>query len=460
MAHGQGAPGGRPLEREAPLLLGGPAERTEQIAPIDPALPSGALRWVRPRPTQDGLLRWCSPKRPVCVHAPRAADAARPAEALGALEAAYERLVYGFSLPAPLGDQGAGGGDELDWYLATDTAAAGGQPPTGEKPLDEPQDGNGAPDVALEALPSRGFDRAAAYCLGESSDLERSATLCVAEASAAARTPATSPSQRRSYATQVWWSLGRVTSSDEDAIFRTQHAPEQPVLARRKGPLSEGSALFFAYLDRVGAQARPVLTSTSALALSATRTPAGALRYRSEPDVADVIRSTFFEKRERVARFWDEFARARFLVDRADGWLGWPGASGRVRRAWTVKSSSLPRNLVLPRPLFPSGSAYLVLEMDHQLNTLAFRATCEGPVSYVWSVLRFDARGNELSSVRVPFKEREPRTEQRISDLEGARELVFVGTNLGGVDLAHPFDPDHEPFEPHGCTVYLTAQVL
>jgi hypothetical protein len=30
-----------------------------------------------------------------------------------------------------------------------------------------------------------------------------------------------------------------------------------------------------------------------------------------------------------------------------------------------------------------------------------------------------------------------------------------VGTNLGGVDLAHPFDPDFEPFEPHGFTVYL-----
>jgi hypothetical protein len=31
----------------------------------------------------------------------------------------------------------------------------------------------------------------------------------------------------------------------------------------------------------------------------------------------------------------------------------------------------------------------------------------------------------------------------------------LVGTNLEGIDLAHPFDPDIAPFEPHSATVYL-----
>ena len=48
---------------------------------------------------------------------------------------------------------------------------------------------------------------------------------------------------------------------------------------------------------------------------------------------------------------------------------------------------------MLPRPLSPTGSAYVVVEMDHARNLLAFRATCEGPVSWVWTALRFDAEG-------------------------------------------------------------------
>jgi hypothetical protein len=401
------------------------------------------------------------------VHARASAEVASQSEhsrALTALEAAHERIVFGASLPAPAPDEGAGGGDQLDWYLETATDAAD-SPDQGDSQapttVGEALEGTaGPPAVHLETLPTRGFDRAAAFCVGTSADFERSATLCVAEASAARYAPAQSPSQRRAYATEVWWTVGRPTAVDEAAIFRTQHAPEQAVLARRQSELSEGDGLFFAYLDRLGASDAPARTSTSALALAATRTPPGSLRFRSEPDVADVVRSTFGDQRERVARFWDEFARARFLTDRPDGWLGWASDAGSVRRAWTVKSSSLPRNLVLPRPLHPTGSSYLVLDMDHTLNTLAFRATCEGPVSYVWSVLRFDANGNELSSVRIPFREREPKTEQRISDLENAKRLVFVGTNLGGIDLAHPFDPDHEPFEPHTCTLYLTSHVL
>jgi len=28
---------------------------------------------------------------------------------------------------------------------------------------------------------------------------------------------------------------------------------------------------------------------------------------------------------------------------------------------------------------------------------------------------------------------------------------------MGGVDLAHPFDPDLDPFEPQSCTVYFAS---
>ncbi len=375
-------------------------------------------------------------------------------DSLRALELAYERLVYGARLPAPASDDGAGGGDELDWYLATRTdteaeALGEGAPPEAGEPV-----------VRIEPLPSRGFDRASAYCIGHGEDLERSATLCIGEASAAARAPGVAPAQQRAYASHLDWSLRMPTAEDEQALFRAQHAPEEGVLGRRLDERSEGNGLFFEYLDRLGKMRAPAVTSTSALALSATRTRAGSLRWHAEPDIADVVRSTFAYERERVARFWDEFASARFLVARPDSWLSWPGQSGSVRRAWTIKSSSLPRNLVLPRPLSPTGSAYVVVEMDHARSLLAFRATCEGPVSWVWSALRFDAQGRELVRLHVPFQERKPTTEQRIGQLDDTRLLVLVGTNLGGVDLAHPFDPDHAPAEQHGCIVYLTDRVL
>ncbi len=442
---------GQNAQREAPLLLGGPLERDESAAPIDAALPKGAIRWHQSRPVSPDEARRCSHKRPVCVHG---GPPELRAQSLLALETAYDRVVYGARLPAPQPDDGAGGGDELDWYLAAGRASAD-TPWADTAPPDA-----GQPEVLVTPLPSRGFDRAAAYCVGQGADLERAATLCVGEASAAARAPALGPAQRRAYASHLGWTVRVPTAEDEEAIFRTQHAPERGVLGRRLDELSSGDGLFFEYLDRLGELRAPAVTSTSALSLAATRTDAGSLRWHAEPDIADVVRSTFSYQRERVARFWDEFASARFLVARPGSWLSWPGDSASVRRAWTIKSSSLPRNLVLPRPLSPTGSAYVVVEMDHARSLVAFRATCEGPVAWVWSALRFDAQGHELARVHIPFQERKSVTEQRISQLDDTRLLVLVGTNLGGVDLAHPFDPDHEPSEPHGCTVYLTANVL
>jgi hypothetical protein len=38
--------------------------------------------------------------------------------------------------------------------------------------------------------------------------------------------------------------------------------------------------------------------------------------------------------------------------------------------------------------------------------------------------------------------------------------LLLVGTNLDGVDLAHPFDPDHGPHEFHACTVAVDVMPL
>ncbi len=73
-----------------------------------------------------------------------------------------------------------------------------------------------------------------------------------------------------------------------------------------------------------------------------------------------------------------------------------------------------------------------------------------------WSLVTVDAEGNVLRRFDLPFVQNATAAERSILDYDGAAGILVVGINLGGVDASHPFDPDHEPFEPHGFTVYLT----
>ena len=90
-------------------------------------------------------------------------------------------------------------------------------------------------------------------------------------------------------------------------------------------------------------------------------------------------------------------------------------------------------------------------------NVFGFRASCETPVSYVWSVTRLGAGDAALSTVPITFQERNPDASGRVLPVEGLEALLVVGTNLGGVALTHPFDPDHEPHEAHGCRLSINV---
>ncbi len=124
----------------------------------------------------------------------------------------------------------------------------------------------------------------------------------------------------------------------------------------------------------------------------------------------------------------------------------------------SIKLSSLPRRVAALRPIDPLGALYVWLELDQSLGEkeLGFQAEWESPVSFQWAIVSVGAEGEEIGRIYPPFVERGRQVEQTLSDLKGARGLLIVGTNLGGVSLSHPFDPDYAPFEPHGCTVYLT----
>ena len=103
------------------------------------------------------------------------------------------------------------------------------------------------------------------------------------------------------------------------------------------------------------------------------------------------------------------------------------------------------------------GATYLFLDLDagQERAKLGFEATWEGPVGFAWSLVKLDARGHALGRIDVPFLDNQTSARRTVADLSGAAAVMVVGTNVGGVELAYPFDPDYEPWEPHRCTIYL-----
>lgn len=429
---------------DAPLLLGGGKPPRRAPVELDPWLPTGA-------PVYDGVERPASPQPPacslqypVCVHTQAGVHATTPLLALQALERAYERLVLVLDLPRPLSDYEAGGTADFDLYLE----------PNAPSPLRVGHD-----------PPAPGYwDRASAFCVvsdAPGEELERAATLCLAEAIALGVDAAATPEVRRAYATHVWWTVGSPTNRDWLILDNAQAHPERSLVGLDVTATTTG--MFFEYVDVLASALGPTGLSTAFLSAASGKTAPSSLRWDNEPDVLDVLRHTLDERTGRVAALFGDLAvRRAFLGSRDEGshwpWLAWAGDFGRVRFDWVLPWSSLPRRVLATRPLEPTGSVYFYVPLDGPLkaaDTLGFRAEWEGPSSFVWSLVRVGADGAELSRLDVPFQERGSSAEQRLTSLEGAAAVIVVGTNLGGVDLAHPYDPDIAPYEPAGCTVYL-----
>jgi hypothetical protein len=312
------------------------------------------------------------------------------------------------------------------------------------------------------------FDQAPGHCLLTGARaltaeaLSRWATLCVAEAILLRLDASETPHLRRAVATSFWLSLGSPGAIDVEELDDVQAHPERAIARRNVDRTSGGAALFFEYLEQSRAVGGTGFLAAALFALSASQTAGASVSWNNEPDLFDVLRRTLGEDRVRMAALLGEFAVNRaFLGTREDGahlpTLAWLGDFGRVRFDWVMKYSSLPRRVVATRAIEPSGSIYLWLELDDLPlgAVLGFQATWEAPVAFKWSLVRVDKAGRELSRIDVPFQQRSSTIEARATNLEAAAALLIVGTNLGGIDLAHPFDPDLSPFEPQSCTVYL-----
>lgn len=434
-------------KRDPPLLFGGPVTKPKPKLPLDPRLPTGAeLPATEPRPRVTASR--CSFTRPVCVHATSPLAEAGLSEALSALELAYERIVLALRLPAPLGDDDAGGNDALDWYLS-ETA--------------------GELTARAEALLPGRFDVAPVFCqsgVATGALLERQAALCVGEALASTLDAGETPSARHALALELWWITGRKTALDVELIDDAQRHPERPLVADHEpDPGAVGRfALLLEMLETTRSSASPGVLSTSMLSAAASRSPANAAAFDNEPDVFDVLRHSLDEELPRYADLMVDFALRRALAgDRDDGTrlpsLAFAGSFARPDFDWVIPFSSLPRRVISGTPVGPSGAELIWVELDDAPlgAVIGFRAEWEAPVAFQWRILLVDRDGRDVRRVDVAFQERGRAADARVMRLDGAKALLIAGVNLGGVDLAYPFDPDIRPFEPTACTVYLVA---
>jgi hypothetical protein len=436
----------KPPKRDPPLLFGGAVKKIVGKVPLDPRLPTGtelpALR-ARPRVTASR----CSFTRPVCAHATSTAAEPLLGDALSALERAYERSVLSLGLPAPLGDDDLGGSDALDWYLSAAPAEL---------------------TLSQEALLPGRMDAAPVFCEGGATRgvlLERQAALCVGEALASSLDAGESPDARHAFALETWWISGEKTSLDVQAVDDAQRHPELALAFDEQGGSAVGRlALLLEMLETTRSAASPGVLSTSLISAAASRTPPGAARFENEPDVFDVLRHSVEEELPRYADLMVDFALRRALAgDRDDGTrlpsLGFAGAFARPKFDWVIPFSTLPRRVLSGVPLAPSGAELIWIELDDAPmgTSVGFRAEWEAPVSFQWRILLVDRDGRDVRRIDVPFQERGTKVDARVTRLDGAKAIIIAGVNIGGVDLAYPFDPDIQPFEPAACTVYLAS---
>jgi hypothetical protein len=361
--------------------------------------------------------RRCSLHRPVCV------EGGTPVvqeTALRLLQDAYEITVLGNQGPAWSLDPEA---EPMLWLL-------------------EP----GPLEFQLEPVLSLGFDRGRVRCTG--GELTRSTALaCAAGSSLSRAAPNTAPALKHGLAGyhSLLHDAGQTTIA---AVNQAARTPERGLLS---DPTTPTAALLVERIVARGAPGQGVAAAWLALVLAATKTPPGAPRPRMEPDLFDVLGSTLGKEDPHLALFWDELAALRFGKN---GPLGTTAAPPEP--AWEIDGASLPRNLVLPRALLPSGSAYLVVVLDAatQKTGLAVRTFCEGGSRYAWSMARMDDGGHIRSRVEVPQRDTSTHAEGTLRALEGAHGALIVGTSLGG-GPGKELDPDDTPLPPHSCQVAL-----
>jgi hypothetical protein len=242
-----------------------------------------------------------------------------------------------------------------------------------------------------------------------------------------------------------------------------QSHPERAVSsAGDAGPAA--SMVFPWYLDVTFGSGSPGALPVALSVLGAQKTPPGSLEWQNEPDWFDALRGVLKSRTPSLslADAMLDFAIARLFMGARDDGLHFPGtaflgSSGRVRFDWRIDYASLPRRLSPERPIDPTGSTYVWIDLRNVPPgaSLAFKMEWEAPVLFRWALLRIRPDGTEASRVVVTGQQKSTAAERNLDDLAGLAGVAIVGTNTGDLRADDPFDPDVAPYEPHGYVITI-----
>jgi hypothetical protein len=297
----------------------------------------------------------------------------------------------------------------------------------------------------------------------QNTELERAAWLCVAESIAVRLDAAEGAAARRAYAEAVLLRLAEPnTIWDDEERSRAARAiaiTQRSLVGRDDASPPMATALFFEYLENTLGTATPAGLLTGLYAISSQPRKPETSRFVNEPDWLDALRESMGESQVEFANRINAFASARAQLGKPTGPLqnyAWLGQLAPLTYDWVLPVSTLPRRVASVRPIEPLGFVAVRIDIDVPAKdlTLALRVEWESPVPFTWTVVKIDAEGREQGRLDFAFEPRVSFAEKHITALDETRSLLVLGTNLGGIDATHLLDPDHAPFEPHGCTVY------
>ncbi|WP_437734069.1 hypothetical protein [Sorangium sp. So ce1335] len=406
---------------------------------------------------RDVPQRACSFTLPLCVHAPADVSGQSVLDALSHLEAAM-RAYDALGLPRPLPDGQRGGGPSYDLYLERGPRRGPLRVGHDMRALGERFDAASAFAVAAAPAPGRGGCASAsdaAYALGHA---------------VAARLDAGAEEGAVAMAASYLAAIAAPCPAEElAAVDAFQRAPERALTGAALGGL-DGALLFPWYLDDAHGTGTPAQVAMSLLAIAAQPTPAGAARFRGEPDVFDALRASLRARGKDVDDLLLDFAVARaFLGSRSDGAhlsdAARFGDFGRVRFEWSLPYATLPRRVAPLRPIEPTGATYLWLDLsaenanggaDLAAAEITFVADWELPALFRWAIVKVDRQGAEAGRVEVAGIFGSSRAQRTVVGLDGLAGLLIVGVNAGSMIRSRPFDPDDAPFMPHAYAVWLS----
>jgi hypothetical protein len=226
---------------------------------------------------------------------------------------------------------------------------------------------------------------------------------------------------------------------------------------------ARGASLFWWWLDDMFST-EPASTVRGVWALSPTHTPPGAIHWRDEPDVFDVLAVTFkgaLGTGSTLDGLWLRFAVARAFFGAnavGEGTLlesRTLGALGKVQTDWTIPWPDHARRLASVVPMAATGAAYLSVDLTGapQGARLRLAMQWEERATIRWAVVKVGAEGKPIAQYDVTQVPRGTTAQLTLEDLAGGAKLIIVGANVG--DPRVRVDPDDAPWEPHGWLVTL-----